>query len=182
MAAAPAESTCSHSGIFTCGPARLTTAITSGARARRLRSYVDLLRLGVGIFGAERGPMAVAGREPRLALEHDEAPGRELAMVGHARGDRSAAFRSRPPRGRAAQLDRLQGAPGFAAVQELRASCSPGPASPVRSTKSWSPSPGRSASRLDPRANLDSYVWHRHLSLSANRCPVGICASIPLLL
>src|SRR5271169_6106871 len=38
MAAAPAESTCSHSGIFTCGPARLTTAITSGARARRWRS------------------------------------------------------------------------------------------------------------------------------------------------
>ena len=31
MAAAPAERTCSHSGIFTCGAARLTTAITSGA-------------------------------------------------------------------------------------------------------------------------------------------------------
>src|SRR5215510_8093631 len=38
MAAAPAESTCSHSGIFTCGPARLTTAMTSGARASRVRS------------------------------------------------------------------------------------------------------------------------------------------------
>jgi len=38
MAAAPADSTCSHSGIFTCGAARLTTAITSGARARRWRS------------------------------------------------------------------------------------------------------------------------------------------------
>src|SRR5262245_17215979 len=38
MAAAPAESTCSHSGIFTCGPARLMTAMTSGARASRWRS------------------------------------------------------------------------------------------------------------------------------------------------
>ena len=38
FAAAPADSCCSHSGIFTCGAARLITAITTGARARRLRS------------------------------------------------------------------------------------------------------------------------------------------------
>ena len=38
LAAAPADMSCSHSGIFTCGAARLTTAMTSGARARRWRS------------------------------------------------------------------------------------------------------------------------------------------------
>ena len=31
--------------------------------------------------------MVVAGLKPRVALEHDEAPWRQLAVIGHARGD-----------------------------------------------------------------------------------------------
>ncbi len=50
IAAAPAESTCSHSGIFTCGAARLTTATTSGARASRLRSNATWSSVACGLF------------------------------------------------------------------------------------------------------------------------------------
>ena len=117
MAAAPAESTCSHSGILTCGAARLTTAITSGARASRLALGFGLLGLGVGIFGAERRGDRVAGGEPRVALEDDEAPGRELAVVGHARGDGQQRFDLRRRRTGAGQLDRLDGAAGFEQFQ-----------------------------------------------------------------
>src|SRR5262249_40626864 len=55
---APAESSCSHSGIFTCGPARLTTAITSGARARRLRS--KLIWSGVASGRSARNAETIA--------------------------------------------------------------------------------------------------------------------------
>ena len=87
MAAAPAESTCSHSGIFTCGAARLTTATTSGRAGEARALVLDLLRRRVGILGDEGVGDRLAGLEPRLALEHDEAPRHELAVIGHPRGD-----------------------------------------------------------------------------------------------
>ena len=58
MAAAPAESTCSHSGIFTCGAARLTTAITSGARASRLRSLSTCSGLASGYLARNAAAIA----------------------------------------------------------------------------------------------------------------------------
>ncbi len=45
--------TCSHSGILTCGPARLTTAIDQRARGKPRRSRRDLVGGGVGVFGRE---------------------------------------------------------------------------------------------------------------------------------
>ena len=72
---------------FHMRPARLTTAITSGARVEPLALEFDLLGLGVGVVGAKRRGDRLAGRKPRLALEHNEAPRRELAVIGHARGD-----------------------------------------------------------------------------------------------
>ena len=65
MAAAPAESTCSHSGIFTCGAARLTTAITSGARVSRSRSAAMCSGLASGIW---------RGRLRRWLLPRPAAP------------------------------------------------------------------------------------------------------------
>jgi len=88
MAAAPADSTCSHSGIFTCGPARLTTCDHERRAGQPLALVVELIRLGLGIFGAERRLDGLPCSKARLALEYDEAPWRELAMVRHARGDR----------------------------------------------------------------------------------------------
>jgi hypothetical protein len=44
----------------------------------------DVFGFGVRIFGAERGGNGFASGKPRLAFEHDESPGRELAMVWHA--------------------------------------------------------------------------------------------------
>ena len=41
-----------------------------------------------------------AGALARLALEHDEPPGRELAVIGHARGDGQDRVRVRPASGR----------------------------------------------------------------------------------
>ena len=58
MAAAPADNTCSHSGIFTCGPARLTTAMTSGARARRVRSTSTCSGLASGYLARNPATMA----------------------------------------------------------------------------------------------------------------------------
>ena len=47
----------------------------------------DMFLFGVGVFGDEGGGDGLAGLLPRLALEHDEAPGGELAVVGYPGGD-----------------------------------------------------------------------------------------------
>src|SRR5580704_2798883 len=106
MAAAPAESTCSHSGIFTCGPARLTTATTSGARARRSRSASICSGAASGYLTRNAATMA----EPaaRRAFEHDEAPRRELAVIGHPRRHGQQRVDLGCGRGRAGELDRLE--------------------------------------------------------------------------
>ena len=87
MHTAPADKTCSHSGILGCGAARETTATTSGAP-----SEAPLL-LGPGGF-VQVGPVGEADLErkracafARLSLEDHEPPGRELAVIGHPRGD-----------------------------------------------------------------------------------------------
>ena len=49
MQTAPADSTCSHSGILTCGAARDTTATTSGARANRPNSSACALSSRSGV-------------------------------------------------------------------------------------------------------------------------------------
>src|ERR1700730_16174432 len=71
MALAPADNSCSHGGTLGCGLVKLTTPITSGASVRR--------RFSTSISGA--------GAPAGLALEHDEAPRRELAVVRHPRAN-----------------------------------------------------------------------------------------------
>ena len=58
MAAAPDDSTCSHSGIFACGAARLTTAITRGARVSRLRSKSICSAFASGYLAAKAAAIA----------------------------------------------------------------------------------------------------------------------------
>ena len=70
IAEAPADSTCSHSGILTCGAARETTAITSGEREKRCNSA-----LAPGLV--ERGIV--------LQLEFERDPARPLAPLARER-------------------------------------------------------------------------------------------------
>ena len=71
----------------------------------------DMLRFRVRIFGVEGRSNRRASRTARLALEHDEAPRRELAVIGHPRGD----GQERVDLGRrwtgAGKLDRFERAP-----------------------------------------------------------------------
>jgi len=53
-----------------------------------------------------------AGLELRLAFEHDETPGRELAVIGHARRDRQQRIEIGRRRAGADKLDRLERAAG----------------------------------------------------------------------
>jgi len=72
----------------------------------------DMLRLRVRVFGVEGGGNRGTGRAPRLALEHDKTPRRELAVIRHAGGH----GQERVDLGRGwtgtGKLDRLEGAPG----------------------------------------------------------------------
>jgi hypothetical protein len=73
MQTAPADNSCSHSGIFTCGAAALDgQPVLAGLRLPRGENF--------------RARRARAGAG--LAFEHDEAPGRELAVIGNARRQR----------------------------------------------------------------------------------------------
>ena len=67
MQTAPADSTCSHSGILTCGRARDTTATTSGARPAGSRSRRQPAVVGIRLIGPERrrDDLADAPRAPR---------------------------------------------------------------------------------------------------------------------
>ena len=90
MQAAPADSTCSHSGILTCGAAREITPTTSGERENRAELDLAARLVEHGIVGELDFEREAAGSLSRRALEHQEAPGRELAVIGHARGDPAA--------------------------------------------------------------------------------------------
>src|SRR5579883_1887204 len=81
MQTAPADSTCSHSGILTCGAAREMTATTSGARAKRPRSAASRASSAPGLSSASS-----------LALEDEEAPRRKLAVIGRAGSDLQKGF------------------------------------------------------------------------------------------
>ena len=64
-------------------------AADNGDHERRARQPLvlgrDVLGLGVRIFGAEGCGDRSARGAPRLALKHDEAPRRQLAVIlGHA--------------------------------------------------------------------------------------------------
>ena len=58
-------------------------------RAREpLALECNLLGCGAGVIGGKGGGDRFAGGISRVAFEHDEAPGRELAVIGDARRDR----------------------------------------------------------------------------------------------
>ena len=63
MADAPAESSCSHSGIFACGAARLTTAIANGARFAITTINLGIPSLVVEDAGAALTTLATVVRE-----------------------------------------------------------------------------------------------------------------------
>jgi len=70
-------------------------------RAGEARALVrDVFRLGIGIFGDERRGDRLAGLLPSLALEHDETPWGELAVVGYpgSDGQQGRKFGRRGPR------------------------------------------------------------------------------------
>ena len=67
---------------------------------------LDVLGLGVRIFGAEGFRDRLAGGAPRLALKHDKAPRRELAVVRHPRSDREQGVEFPTPKDPAATAPR----------------------------------------------------------------------------
>ena len=70
----------------------------------------DLLRVGVGIVGLEGGREHLAEAAARLALDQDEAPGHQLAVVRHPGGDRQEGLDLRLARPGLAQPARRDGA------------------------------------------------------------------------
>ena len=89
-------------------------------RARQPRPLgLGVLRLGVGILAAEGAHDRLAGGEPRLALKDNEAPGHELAVVGHPRRDRQQGLDLGCRRPRRRQLDRLDRAASFQQLQSV---------------------------------------------------------------
>lgn len=69
----------------------------------------DLFRFGLRIFGPECSGNRSAGGKPRVALEHDEAPRRQLAVVGYAARDRQKRVDFAGRWARRAQCGRLAG-------------------------------------------------------------------------
>ena len=89
-------------------------------RARETGSFgFNVLGLGLRVFGAKRGDDGFARSQPRLPLENDEAPRHELAVVGHARGDREQRLDLGGRGGRAGEFDRLDGASRFEQVKSV---------------------------------------------------------------
>src|SRR3954468_5164600 len=80
---------------------------------------LDLGSLCVWIFSREHFCDNLAGTRPRVALEHDEPPWRQLAMVGHPRADRQDAVElSRGGPGRI-HVARFDGAAGFEELEGI---------------------------------------------------------------
>ena len=85
--AAPQDSTCSHSGAAGLGVTREMTATTVGARSNRVRSISSRAADGGSLSSAaQASSQHAAERGAGLTLEHDEAPGHELLVVGNAGG------------------------------------------------------------------------------------------------
>jgi len=62
----------------------------------------------------------VAGGAPRLTLEHDEAPRRELAVIRDPRGDGEQRIDLGRRRAWTGQFHRLERAPGFQKFEGIR--------------------------------------------------------------
>ncbi len=62
--------------------------MTSGARAKRPRSSLDPRGVRLRVAAGESFGDDVAGAPAALALEDDKTPGRQLAVIGHAGGER----------------------------------------------------------------------------------------------
>src|SRR5260370_11620680 len=96
-----------------------------------------MFRVCVRIFDAERGRDRGGGGTPRFALEHDEAPGRKLAVIRHPRRDGQEGIDFGCGRGGAGELDRLERASGgeeFAGVGHSQSSPSTRPPSAQTAT------------------------------------------------
>ena len=95
-----------------------------GDHERRAREAValerDLLVGRLRIVRLEHRRDGLAGLEPRIAVEHDEAPGRELAMVRHARRDGQQRIELGRGGARAGELDGFYGSSGLQDVDGVR--------------------------------------------------------------
>jgi hypothetical protein len=89
---APADRICSHSGIG--------IADHDGRAEEAMALHVETLREGLGFGLEDRGGQQIAHAAPGIALEHDEAPGKELAVVRDPGGRRKNGvdLRRRRPR------------------------------------------------------------------------------------
>ena len=113
IALAPADNSCSHAGTLGCGLVKLTTPITSGASVSRLLLDLDVGRRRRRIFLREHLGDDLAGAGAGIALEHDEAPRRELAVIGHPRADGQDGLELGRRGAGAGHLARLDRAAGF---------------------------------------------------------------------
>src|SRR5436190_19616526 len=77
---------------------------------------LDLTMLGIRIFPREHFSDDRAGPRPRVSLEHDEAPRRQLAVVGHARTDGQDCFQLGGRGPRSAHLPRFNRSASFQEV------------------------------------------------------------------
>jgi hypothetical protein len=87
-------------------PARLTTAITSGARREPLALVVELIRFGVRILARTRPQRPGSRRKPRLAFDKMKRHGASCQIRARGEAIVKEAFRSRPAgTGRVDKLD-----------------------------------------------------------------------------
>src|SRR6202022_3520833 len=77
---------------------------------------IDLVRRGVRIFLRDHLCDDLAGTNARVAFEHDEAPRRQLAVIGHPRADGEDGFKFRWRRTGTAHLARFYRAADFQEV------------------------------------------------------------------
>ena len=73
---------------------------------------LDMFSPCVRVLDAKCRGDCLAGRTPRLAFKHDEAPRCQLAMIGHPRGDGQERVYFGRGWDRTGEFDRFEGAPG----------------------------------------------------------------------
>ena len=115
MHTAPADSTCSNSGILGLGFTLDTTATTSGAWAKRLRSVSIFSGAASGLSVLEGRGLDLAETVTALAPDEDEAPRGQPAVVRHAGGDRQERLDLVRGRARLAEPSRRHRAAGLQA-------------------------------------------------------------------
>src|SRR5438045_9363388 len=80
----------------------------------------DLAGFGIRIFPREHFSDNLAGPRSRVSLEHDEAPRRQLAVVGHPRADGQDGFQLGGRGSRSAHLPRFYRSASFQEVDGVR--------------------------------------------------------------